>query len=571
MIDYSKWYRPLVMGRECMVSSGHPQATLAAIQVLKRGGNAVDAGVAMGLCLNVIQPDFTNFGGVAPIMIYLATEDIVITISGLGTWPQAVSIDLIQRRGGVITEEGFLSSIVPSAPDAWITALDQYGTMAFTDVVHHALNLAQHGFPAYSLFINNLQNRSKYHQWGSTRRIFYPSGNPPRLGELIIQQDLARTFKRLMHIEHQHRHQGRHKALQAVRDAFYQGSIAHELATYVQKHGGILTKEDLAQFHVDIEAPVKTTYRDIEVYCCGPWCQGPVNALTLNILEEYELQNMEHNSAPYIHILTSALDLAFADRERFIGDPRFVDVPIEDLVSKSYAATRRKLIQPNQTWGQMPPFGNLCGSSTAFNSLDSLPQTTKAPPRDTSYGCVIDSEGNGFSATPSDGGRLVPELGIVVSPRGTQSWLDPNHPSAVEPGKRPRLTPNPALALKDGQPFLIFGTPGGDSQPQTMVQLLVNIVDFHMTVQEAIAAPRFRSENFPNSFWPHTYLPGRLNIESRIPLKVRAKLQQMGYDIHPYPELTWNCGGACAILVDSDRGVLMGGADPRRECYALGY
>jgi gamma-glutamyltranspeptidase/glutathione hydrolase len=554
-----------------MVSSGHPQATLAAIQVLKRGGNAVDAGVAMGLCLNVVQPDFTNFGGVAPIMIYLASEDTVVTISGLGTWPSAVSLNLMQRRGGVITDESFLSSIVPSTPDAWITALDRYGTMRFTDVIQHALNLAQHGFPAYPLFINNLQNGSKYHRWESTRRVFYPSGTTPHLGDLIIQRDLARTFKRLIRVEQQHRHYGRHEALQAVRDAFYQGSIAKELVTYIQEQGGILTTEDLAKFHVDIEAPVKTTYRDIEVYCCGPWCQGPVNAMTLNILEGYELEAMKHNSAPYIHILASALDLAFADRERFIGDPRFIDVPINRLLSKSYASTRRKLIQRNHAWGQMPPSGNLCGNKITFFDTDSLPQTSKDIPQDTSYGCVIDSEGNGFSATPSDGGRLVPDLGIVVSPRGTQSWLDPHHPSSVEPGKRPRLTPNPALALKDGRLFLIFGTPGGDSQPQTMVQLLVNIIDFHMTVQEAIAAPRFRSENFPNSFWPHTYLPGRLNIESRISSQTRRKLQTMGHEVHLYPELTWNCGGACAILVDSDRDVLMGGADPRRECYALGY
>jgi gamma-glutamyltranspeptidase/glutathione hydrolase len=554
-----------------MVSSGHPQATLAAIQMLKRGGNAVDAGVAMGLCLNVIQPDFTNFGGVAPIMIYLASEDTVVTISGLGTWPSAVSINLIQRQGGVITDENFLSSIVPSTPDAWITALDHYGTMRFTDVIQYALNLAQHGFPAYPLFINNLQNRSKYHRWESTRRVFYPSGTTPHLGDLIIQRDLARTFKRLIRVEQQHRHYGRHEALQAVRDDFYHGSIAKELITYIQEQGSIMTVEDLAQFHVDIEAPVKTTYRDIEVYCCGPWCQGPVNAMTLNILEGFELQAMEHNSAPYIHILASALDLAFADRERFIGDPRFIDVPINRLLSKSYAMTRRKLIQRNHAWGQIPPSGNLRGNTTTFFDADFFPQTSKDIPQDTSYGCVIDSKGNGFSATPSDGGRLVPGLGIVVSPRGTQSWLNPHHPSSVEPGKRPRLTPNPALALKDGRLFLIFGTPGGDSQPQTMVQLLVNIIDFRMTVQEAIAAPRFRSENFPNSFWPHTYLPGRLNVESRISSQTRRKLQTMGYDVHHYPELTWNCGGACAILVDYDRAVLMGGADPRRECYALGY
>jgi gamma-glutamyltranspeptidase/glutathione hydrolase len=525
----------------------------------------------MGLCINVTQPDFTNFGGVAPIMVYSSLEDKVTTISGLGTWPKAASIELLQERGGNLTEDQFLSSVVPSAPDAWITVLDQFGTMSFTEVAQRALVLAENGFPAHPTFINDVLRREKFQRWKSTKNVFFPSGTIPQIGDLIVQKDLATTFKRLIRVEEQNRHLGRHGALMAVRDEFYEGDIAKELIKYLQENGGIMTLEDMASFHVELEKPIMTTYQDVEVYCCGPWCQGPVNAIALNILEGYDLGSMEHNSAEYIHLLVSALDLAFSDREKYIGDPRFTDVPINELTSKKYGRLRRSLIDTSQAFRKMPPYGDPKNFIAAITCGKNRSLRTESNSCDTSYGCVVDKSGNAFSATPSDGGRLVPGLGIVISPRGAQSWLDPKHPSSVEPGKRPRLTPNPALAFKDGKLFMAYGTPGGDSQPQTMVQILLNVVDFNMNVQRAIEAPRFRSENFPNSFWPHEYHPARLNIEGRIPQKTINQLKEMGYDLNVYPDWTYKCGGACAIHSIEERRLLMGGADPRRECYAIGY
>jgi len=570
LINSSGWHRPIIMGTSGVVASGHSLATVAGIDVLKKGGNAIDAGVAMGLCINVTQPDFTNFGGVAPIMIYSAIEDKVVNISGLGTWPKAASIDVINERGGKLTEDNFTNSVVPSAPDAWITALDLYGTMSFKEVVDRAIELATNGFPAHPFFINNLVRREKYRKDEYTKSVFYPSGDLLRIGDLIVQRDLARTFIRLVKVEERNRHLGRHGALMAVLDEFYKGDIAKELIGYLQGQGGLMTLEDMAEFHVGLEEPVKTKYRDIEVYCCGPWCQGPVNAMALNILEGYDLASMEHNSAEYIHLLASALDLAFADREQYVGDPRFVDVPIKELTSKRYAKVRRTLIDLDKAWAKMPPAGDPKNFKAVYSKWKEPKSGSSGSSQDTSYGCVIDKEGNAFSTTPSDGGRLIPGLGIVISPRGVMSWLKPDHASSVAPGKRPRLTPNPALAFKDGELFMAYGTPGGDSQTQTMVQLVANIVDFNMNVQEAIEAPRFRSANFPDTHWPHEYLPGRLNIEARVPEKVLNKLKEMGHDVNIYPEWTWQCGGACAIVIDRERGILMGGADPRRECYAIG-
>ncbi len=569
MIDRSGWHRPIIVGSEAMVSSGHYLASLAGLEVLKKGGNAIDAGVAMGLCINVVQPEFTNLGGVAPIMIYSASEDKVINISGLGAWPKSITIEAIKERGG-LTDKNFTNSVVPSALDAWIKALELYGSMSFSDVAQDAYKIASKGFPAYPIFINNLVLNPKYTEDEYTTRVFMPSGTLPEIGDPIPQTDLARTFQRLMDAEENSRSLGRVGALKAVREEFYQGGIARDLINYVQQQGGFMTMEDLAGFQVGLEEPVRTSYRDVEVYCCGPWCQGPVNALALNILENYELDGMEHNSAEYIHILASALDLAFADREKYIGDPKFVKVPIEELASKRYAEQRTKLIS-EAAWGKMPPPGDPANFKAVAPSWRESNTGEKAFSADTSYCCAVDKEGNAFSSTPSDGGKLVPGLGIVVSPRGVMSWLEPDHASSVAPGKRPRLTPNPALAFKDNELFMAYGTPGGDSQPQTMVQLIVNVVDFKMNIQQAIEAPRFRSANFPDTHWPHEYTPGRLNVESRISKETVTELRKKGYDMNLFPEFTHQCGGACAIIVDQKRRIFMGGADPRRECYALGF
>lgn len=563
-----------------MASSGQQLASLAAIEILKKGGNAIDAGVAMGICLNVTIPEIANFGGVAPIMIYSADEEKVFTISGLGTWPQSATIERIKERGG-LKYEGFTCSVVPSAPDAWLTALDTFGTMSFGTVAKTAIHLAEDGFPANPGFIKNLLElpilgfeealQKGISGFEHAKSVFFPNGKLPNVGDRIVQPDLARTLQRLVDVEAKNRGSGRHSALQAARDEFYKGKIGKDLVDYVQSKGGFLTYDDMANFHVGLEDPVKTVYRDVEVYCCGPWCQGPVNVIALNILEQHNLSAMTHNSAEYIHLLASAFDLAFADRYQYVGDPKFVEIPLNELLSKNYAKVRNKLICMNKAWGQMPPPGDpknlkaeIAGSSPDILRVDK-------PILDTSYGCVVDGEGNAFSATPSDEGPLVPGLGIVVSPRGRQAWLDPARPCSVQPGKRPHLTPNPALAFKDGELFMAYGTPGGDTQAQTMMQVLINVVDFQMNVQQAIESARFASSNFPASGVPHEYKPGRLNVESRVPERERQKLRALGYDVNVYGEYSWNCGGACAIIFDSDRNVLMGGADPRRECYAIGY
>jgi gamma-glutamyltranspeptidase/glutathione hydrolase len=294
--------------------------------------------------------------------------------------------------------------------------------------------------------------------------------------------------------------------------------------------------------------------------------------MALNILEGYDLAGMEHNGAEYIHLVAAALDLAFADRYQYIGDPKFVDVPIDGLMSKEYAKIRRTLIDKGKAWGKMPPPGDPRNmKAVARIAKEPTVLHEDAAALDTSYGCVVDREGNAFSTTPSDSGPLLPGLGIVVSPRGCQAWLDPALPSSVQPGKRPHLTPNPALAFKDGKLFMAYGAPGGDAQPQAMVQVLVNVVDFDMNIQQAIEAPRLKSENFPNSFSPHVYNPGRLNVEARVPQKVLQSLREMGHDVNAYSEWARSCGSVCAIVVDRERCLFMGGADPRRECYAIGY
>jgi gamma-glutamyltranspeptidase/glutathione hydrolase len=555
-----------------MVSSGHHIASLAGINIINKGGNAIDAGVAMGLCINVLQPEYTNFGGVAPIMIYSADEDKVFNISGLGTWPKAASIETILEKGGEFNQDQFTSSVVPSAPDAWITALDICGTMSFTEVSESAIKLAENGFPAYPFLINSLiRIKDSLQRYEYTKSVFYPNGKIPQMGDIIVQSELARTLKRLRRVEEKNSHLGRHEALIAARDEFYMGEIAKELVGFLQEKGGLMTLSDMAEFHVGLEEPVKTKFREIEVYCCGPWSQGPVNNMALNILEGYDLTSMGHNSVEYLHVMISALDLAFADREKYFGDPRFVDVPMKELASKKYAKARRELIAPDKAWGKMPPPGDPLNFKAVISDWMEPGTGVTSPVPDTSYGCVIDKEGNAFSATPSDGGRLVPSLGIGISPRGIQSWLDPNHASSVAPGKRPRLTPNPAIAFRDGEVFMAYGTPGNDSQPQTMVQVLVNIVDFKMNVQQAIEAPRFRSSNFPASSWPHEYFPGRVSLEGRVPHIVFKRLRGIGYDVKIFPDFTYECGGASVILVDRERGLLMGGADPRRENYAIGF
>jgi gamma-glutamyltranspeptidase/glutathione hydrolase len=570
-------HRPVIMGTRHLAVAGHYLAAHAGFQILEAGGNAVDAGVAAGIALGVLQSDMVNVAGVAPIILYLADRREVITISGLGYWPRAASVDLFQRDHGGRIPEGILRTVVPASPDAWITALEQYGTLSFADVAAAAIRFARDGFPIHPFTAGQIRaNVESYRRWSSTAAIYLPGGQPPQPGDLFRQTDLGRTLQYMVDEETRAKGRGREAGLQAARDAFYKGDIASTIVRFHRENGGLLTMEDLAEFRVGIEPPVSTTFGDITVYACGPWCQGPVLPQALTLLEGYDLKGLGHNSPRYIHTITEALKLAFADRDRYYGDPRFVEVPMAGLLSKAYATQRRMLIRENEAWPEMPPAGdpqNL-NAATTNKGMRPEPRSAGSPGLDTSYVCVVDRHGNIFSATPSDTSSdtpVIPGTGLCPSSRGSQSWADPAHASCVAPGKRPRLTPNPALALRNGRPFMAFGTPGGDVQAQAMLQAFLNIVLFGMDPQEAVEAPRFASYSFPDSFEPHRYYPGRLNIESRIAQETGAALAALGHTVHWWPQWVWRAGAVCCIVVDQTTSVLHGGADPRRPSYAVGW
>ena len=574
-------YRPPIMGTTHMVSSGHYLAAAAGYRILEQGGNAIDAGVASGIAINVTLPHATNFGGVAPIIIYLADQDEVVTISGLGRWPRAASIEYFSQHCDGQIPRGILRSVTPGAPDAWLTALGKYGTMTFEDVVTPALELAELGFPVSAPVANSIGRSEETGEgdisvWESTREIFMPSGRPPRIGEPLVQKDLARTFRRLIEVEKANAFRGREAAIRAARDYIYKGDIAEEMAGFSEQQGGMFTVKDFNDFSVKIEKPEVGQFRDYTIYTCGAWCQGPVVAQALQTLEDDDLAAMGHNSPDYVHLLSQALNLSFADRHHYYGDPDFVDVPMDGLLSKEYTQARRKVINMERAFPEMPPPGEpwsyqrMKDKNPAAQQLAPLPGQQE---QDTSYTCVVDRWGNAFSATPSDGlsgSPIVKGLGFQISGRGSQTWLDPNHASGLQPWKRPRLTPNPAIAFKNGKLFMPFGTPGGDAQGPAMVQLFLNVAVFGMDPQQAIEQPRFVPWNYPNSFWPHTYLPGRLDVEGRISADTTAELSRRGHDLAIINDWSPSTGSLSGIVVDQVAGVLKAGADPRRDTYAIG-
>ena len=579
---YYTAHRPAILGIRGVAATGHYLGSLGARDVLQQGGNAIDAGVAAGLCLNVVQPEMTSLGGVAPIMIYHAESDRVITIDGLGWWPRAASIAFFRDRCGGDMPVGILRSVVPAAADAWLTALEGYGTMSFETVAAPALELAEHGFPVYRFLHRILLNDvADYQQWPSTAATLLRSNAAPPIGTILVQRELAATLRRMIAAERAAAVNGRAAGLRAARAEFYEGETAARLVRFCGAEGGLLSAEDLATYRVKIEEPVHVDYRGFTVYACGPWCQGPVLLQMLNLLEGFDVTSLDHGSAEHLHLLVECMKLAFADREAFYGDPEFVDVPLPGLLSKEFAALRRRSVHPEAAAPDLPPPGD------PYAFQDGKPARRPDRPAaggtgartrwqlDTSYLCVVDRWGNAMSATPSDSAStspLVPDVGCIISSRGSQSWLDEGHPSALAPGKRPRLTPSPAMAFRGGRPFLAFGTPGGDYQPQAMLQVFSNVVDFGIDLQTAIEHERVISHGFPNSFWPHTYTPGLICLEPAHPNGVAQDLGRRGHRVERLtPWLRHQRTGVCAIQVDASTGVMTGAADSRRESYAVGW
>jgi len=552
------------IGTRWAVAAGHSLAAEAGARVLGAGGNAVDAGVAAGFTLGVVHPDMVSVAGVAPILVHVARTGETWQVSGVGPYPRMSTPEYFMTRHGGQIPAGLARTVVPAAPDAWCTALERWGTMSFADAIAPALEHAERGFPVSAFSAYQMgANVDKYRRWPTSVALYLRDGRAYRMGEVLVQRELAETLNRMVAAE---KRSGGSRAagVRAARDEFYRGETAKRIAEFHRANEGPLALADLADFAVEVEPALRTRFGGLEVAACGFWCQGPVLLQILNMLDGVDLAGLGHNSPAYLHRIVETIKLAFADRDAYYGDPNLVTVPSERLLSRGFARERAALVNA-RAWKEMPPAGD------AGARRELLPLAGGSDALDTSYVAVVDAEGNGFSATPSDpnvDSPVVAGVGCVVSPRGSQGWLDPSHPSVVAPGKRPRLTPAPAMALQDGKLLMPFGTPGGDVQQQAMLQVLLNITVFGMPPQEAIEAPRVASRSFPDSFWPHAYSPGKLEVERRISTDTRDALADLGHQISEWPEWEWRAGAVCAVKVGPD-GTRWGGADPRRGALSI--
>lgn len=541
------------------VASGHPLATLAAEEILRAGGNAVDAGVAGGMVLSVVHSDLVNFAGVAPIIVRLASGE-TLTIDGLGVWPKRATAEHFAKHHGGAIPEGLARTVVPGAPAAWIEALRRFGTMRFGETAAAAIRAARDGFAVYPLLAAFIEDHADdYARWPANAAIYLPNGRPPAVGDTFVQSDLANTIETMARAEAA-ASGDRDAGLQAAHDAFYRGEIAAAIAAHHRANGGLMREGDLADYRVRTAPPLTVRYLGTELLACGSWCQGVSLAQVMAMLDRFDPRpGAQHGASDgpggeaYAHNLTELLNRVFADRETYVADPAF-GPPAEGIVLDPAFLAARVAGLGGERATPAPP----------------VPPSPMAEARDgsadTSHIAVIDAQGIMFAATPSDTScdtEVIPGLGICPSSRGSQSRGVPGHLNAVAPGKRPRLTPNPALVLKDGAPWLAFGTPGGDVQIQAMAQVLEHRLRFGLSLADAIAAPRLATFSFPNSFAPNTYLPNKVMLEAPLMDRVGEGLAARGHDVERWDALHWKAGGVCAVEVEPD-GTRRAVADPRR-------
>ncbi|HXG09377.1 MAG TPA: gamma-glutamyltransferase family protein [Gemmataceae bacterium] len=572
--------RPVYMGTHGVIASGHYLGARAGMRMFDRGGNAIDAAVASGFALAVLEPQSNGIGGEVPILVYTAKEKKPVAISGQGWVGKAATVEWFrQNKIEVIPGDGFLPATVPAAFGSWAFALMRFGTLTLKDVLEPAIDYAASGFPVYPTLREALASVAQRfrEEWLSSAAIFLPNNRVPEVGEVLRNPDWAATLKKVVEVEMRERQRGREGAIQAAIDYWYQGEPAERIVTFMQqnavldvsgrKHRGLLSRDDFAAWKPTLEEPVTVRYRGLDVYKCGPWTQGPVFLQQLRLLEGFDLKKLGHNSGSYIHTVVEAAKLAYADRERFYGDPAFVDVPLSMLLSPEYAAERRKLIDPKKASLELRP-GH--GPKSVPEEKPGYPECYRS---DTTHTCALDIKGNMVAATPSGGwfqsSPVVPGLGFPMGTRGQLFYLDPHHANVIAPRKRPRTTLTPSLVLKDGRPYLVFGTPGGDQQDQWTLQFFLNYVDFGMNLQEAIDQPTFHSVHFPSSFYPHDAKPGGLVLEGRIPAATRKELAARGHKVEVSGD--WAHGKVMAVRYDEQHGVLAGAVSPRREVgYVMG-
>ena len=578
--------RPVIRGYHGVVAAGHYVAAEIGMRVLEAGGNAFDAGVASVFALTLLKPQSAGIGGECPMLIYHHSPDTSlpnpVAISGQGVAPRRATIDWFRSNGiDQIPGDGLLATTVPATFDACVAVLQRFGRFGLRETLGPVVDLAAEGFAMYPSLQQALRARADRYRddYPTTGEVYLHRGDVPALGWRLRKPAWASTFRRIVDEEVRACGHGldRVTALQAARDAFYRGFVADEIARFAattevpdatgRSWTGLIDAADLAAYATRFELPASVRYRGVDVHKCGPWTQGPVFLQQLTLLEGFDLAAMGHNSAQYLHTLVEAAKLAFADRERWYGDPLFSDVPMERLLSREYAAERRPLIDAAVASAEFRP-----GDSAAVQ-----PRLVAPDPRagngDTTHVDVADEEGNLFAATPSGGwlesSPLIPALGFPLGSRLQMFNLDPGHPNALAPGKRPRTTLTPSMATRDGAPWMAFGTPGGDQQDQWTLQFLLNVVDFGMDLQAAIDAPVVHMSHFPASFAPHETFPRRVVAEGRIAADVLADLAARGHDLQVIGD--WASGEVTAVRFEPSNGLIEGAASPRAGvAYAIG-
>jgi gamma-glutamyltranspeptidase/glutathione hydrolase len=625
--------RPPVMGPNAAVSAGDPLTTAAAFEILASGGNAFDAGVAALMVGGVIEQDLYSLGGESLILVYAnpgsemtwpawtrATRrqcarpvgeprscprnvGEVVSIVGQGWAPRGATIDWYVERGKTLEGEGLDPAVIPGALHGALTVLELWGTMSFEEVSARAIEYAEMGFPLRTRTADSIEgNLDFFEDWPDNQRYWLkPDGSMYEPGETIKLPTLARTLTRMVEAERAAAGGGREAGIRAARDRFYKGDIAEEMTAFLQEHGAPFELDDFSEFYAKIEKPTMVTYGEYEVYKQSFGSQGPMLLQTLNILENFDLRAMGHNSANYVHTVVEAMKLAYADRDSYYADPEFVQVPGEGLLSKEYAAERAKLIDPERASTDF-----VAGNPLPYDSrveeweywvadITSGDEPGQEPPdlepvrgtatdqsdgsvKDTTHIAVIDKDGNIFDSTPSGGwiggAVILGDTGIGMSVRGEQFWLDETRAAQLRPRSRPRYTLTPSIVLRQGQPFMAIGTPGGDNQEQTILQSFLAIVEFwpdwFPNLHEAIEWPRVSTSHLFGSFWPHSTGFNELEVESPIGNQVIQALGARGHDVEVSEQFGVS-GCSTVVLIDPASGNRIAGADPRRYCYALAH
>ena len=578
--------RPVVRSNEGVISSGHYLSSMAGMRMLLAGGNAFDAMVAASLAAAVVEP-IASYSLLAEgvFMLYDSASGDLTSLNGQGGAPGKATAEFYRSRGHerIPTGPGMdapLSFTQPGIVDAFIAMLERYGTMSFAEVVAPSISYAEDGIPHYEYMLERLKSSSGQEQFDNFPPggwdVFYDDRAVPEPGALLTQPGLANTLMAMRDASLAET-SSRRASLQAARDAFYCGPIARLIVDSAQGVGGILALDDLAGYHSKFAEPVTTTFNGCEIWGQNTWTQGPMLMQALNILENFDLRAMGHNSPAYIHTVAETLKLCFGDREAFYGDPDFATVPIDGLLSKEYAAERAQLIDPEGAYPAQPEPGNpwrysrVNGKTAAPVMAEPIYAGPDSSGDDgTTHVSVLDKHGNLVCGTISGGSFsksvFFPELGACLSTRIEMFNCEPGHPNVVEPGKRPRTTLVNYIVTRDGQPVMTVGCPGGDNQVQGNLQLILNSLVFGMDPQQAVEAPRFATASNVNSFYPHVYYPGQLDLEDGIPERTADALRAFGHRIYR----TANCGlGATVSVRDAETGSLSTGADPRRACYAL--